>query len=1645
MQEKFIKLIAGILTIILLCSQSGLTVSWAVNELLTDEELESQDTTSDRNVDFDVYYEDGKHTKKISINGDAENNATINAKISLKNIGYIEDGVIDFSNSNFKVSDENNQEIIKKINDNKVILNRLTGGEEIIVSLNITPNAENKVTSDFFNKDNNITFTGTFTNANEKNFNINLNVVIHTEYIVENVETFINQSITKYVPFNLGNQAGILLQTTLNTGVINNKVPVRTSQIEIQVPKLGYELPEKVDLVAVSTNLEGVDLNKEDWSYEEKTGIVTINLVNSEDEEGKISWMKNASDTFNLVCIYSKNVLEKVYESGVNVNLKSKVGYSFYGTDKKDSKIDENTYYVKDQVGSLIDITTKITTQRINKGYMYTNKSASEENKNETVYNKEYSINISDTNLVDEIILSEENDIFISEIGIYDKGNLKNKSIKIDKKELKNIFGENGNLELNIGEKTIYINKDSDEDNDGNIIINLEEYTGNIKLSVTKPVEPGTLTIKLTKAIAKDQNYSIEEIKTFKSLQTNTSLIAKCNGGEIPVNKQETKVELEEPTSKITANINKENLSTVVTNDNVEIKAILETDSIDDVLYKNPKILIAFPSYVTGIDITNLKSLYSDEIEISSVEMKESEGKKVVIVNFEGTQTLYNDETTKGINVILNATVDVDRLAPSTNEKIQIIYTNENDEYQRSIEIPIKFVAPVGLVTVNELEGYEDEKSNLVVVNQNDIQNEEKAIISTYSKAKTAIAKGTVINNYNNSLSNMVILGRIPNSDTNGNTFNTELQNEINVNINNAKVYYSASANPTVDLQNSENGWVEGKVNYRNVKSFLIVIDDTIEKGSKIEFEYPINIPEKLSFNNSAELTYEVKYNNNDVSGVKNESRNSSNIIITTGEGPNLEVKVHTDEAINGELKQGQYVRFTATIKNIGTDATGVKVAIDETYGKVKKYNDAFEFEDEENVKEIGDLKAGEITKINYILQVNENAELLDDAEFRVGAVADKINSVITGSQNIKITEGKLLLNNIIIASKSGTNSAQLVKGENGSCGLYIKNISGKILENVTVRYKVGNEINIKEAGEVSTFYSPLTNSDAAIISTDKHTVTYIIDKIDADETKMIRLNYEVAEVGTDVAFKAGITLQAGDTSWNMNANTQTVNIKEYKAEIRSLQIDSKNQERKPGEEVTYAYAVKNTGDLIISIGKVECVIPDGVTFKNAKIASRINGEDIYSETIEAIESNTFEYEKTFLEVGEELVINVIAVVDELSGANEKELNMKAKFTAMGIEKESDPEIYYAVYDEEEKNTYKITGKVWRDENKNSKKDDEEIGLEGVTVALFDKATMKVVTSAETSKDGNYEFTGLTNGKYLVAYLYNNEDYELSEYQKDDILDSQNSDATTSKAKYNGEDKAIALTDVIEINNASKRNIDLGLIEKDKFDLGLVKEISKITINENGNIKETNYEKASSLAQVKINNSENAATMIAEYKVTITNNGNVPGYANKVVSYLSDDMKFSSELNPDWYLGEDGNVYSTALANYELQVGETRELKLILTKNISTSEETELKDIINNKSKISEEYNEKGIESTKEFNAKEKTATASIEVVRGNNNLVIIIVLLLIAIVVTSGSFIYIRKENIRSKIYDNKAYIKIKRKCKKIYTQVKEKIKRIV
>ncbi len=138
------------------------------------------------------------------------------------------------------------------------------------------------------------------------------------------------------------------------------------------------------------------------------------------------------------------------------------------------------------------------------------------------------------------------------------------------------------------------------------------------------------------------------------------------------------------------------------------------------------------------------------------------------------------------------------------------------------------------------------------------------------------------------------------------------------------------------------------------------------------------------------------------------------------------------------------------------------------------------------------------------------------------------------------------------------------------------------------------------------------------------------------------------------------------------------------------------------------------------------------------------------------------------------------------------------------------------------KSTYSIKGVAWIDSDKNGQRDDGETLLEGITVKLFNAETNSIVTDSNnntfkttTNSNGEYTFSNVANGKYLVLFEYDTDKYELTSYQKDGISNNLNSDAILKEVNIDGQVKNVGVTDIVEINNANISNIDIGLFKEE--------------------------------------------------------------------------------------------------------------------------------------------------------------------------------------------------------------------------------------
>ena len=252
---------------------------------------------------------------------------------------------------------------------------------------------------------------------------------------------------------------------------------------------------------------------------------------------------------------------------------------------------------------------------------------------------------------------------------------------------------------------------------------------------------------------------------------------------------------------------------------------------------------------------------------------------------------------------------------------------------------------------------------------------------------------------------------------------------------------------------------------------------------------------------------------------------------------------------------------------------------------------------------------------------------------------------------------------------------------------------------------------------------------------------------------------------------------------------------------------------------------------------------------------------------------------------------------------------------------------------------YKITGNVWLDENEKGDKSFSDKKISGIKVKLIGedgnavKDEQEKEISTQTNNNGDYVLENIKKGRYIVIFEYDSNKYKLTQYQKDGVEESNNSDAILKDILVDGTKFTVAATDILDLKK-DIYNIDLGLVENKKFDLELAKTVKKITVTNNEVTKEYNVNDKT-LAKVEIPSKQlNNSKVSIEYSIKVKNTGDVSGYVKNIVDYIPSGIEFNSNLNKDW--NKNGEyLYNSSLNNVKIDPGEEKEISLILVKTIT--------------------------------------------------------------------------------------------------------------
>lgn len=759
-----------------------------------------------------------------------------------------------------------------------------------------------------------------------------------------------------------------------------------------------------------------------------------------------------------------------------------------------------------------------------------------------------------------------------------------------------------------------------------------------------------------------------------------------------------------------------------------------------------------------------------------------------------------------------------------------------------------------------------------------------------------------------------------------------------------------------------------------------------------------------------------------------------------------LPVKGDTVLKDGDTVYEGEFIKYNVKVTNtsdkkidnikiIGTIPDGTTYGeLDADYYSVwGKYEYNYNKELKEKVIDIGSLESGQSSSLFYEVKVNDlqdgeqEKQIKNTIKTYVGEL-EALNYVI--NNNVKQSEVQLFMKANLKGLKSDEWNylTYLESNEDRTVSIEIKLPLIYEIDNVSNSSKQENinNINISEDNVVTATVYLKANSENVILIKGKMNSEKITNKTDESE----------------------IELQAvSKATSNNNIYTSNENRINYGYDNISLVMTSETEgeDIKYQEEIHYKIVVKNIGKCNLS-GRATYIKlsdfvpgnlkPISVTYENwieekefideendlynyTGIFNKEQYEDDITSTLWDKDGEKLPNVNLYLTIpyGESVNIDVKTMADSVS--EKTKIENSAFITGNTIDSKTSNIITHTIlpynYEEpddpinpdepdnpDDKNEkYSISGIAWLDENEDGKRQTSEKLLEDITVMLVDTNNASIIKDKKkTDSNGEYRFSELEKGNYIVVFNYDTDTYSVTEYQKNGISSDFNSDVTDKEITLSGKKTKVGLTDILLID-ASVNNIDIGLVKNKVCDLKLDKYISKVIVKTQNDTKEQTYDNTK-LAKVEIKPKEiEGAIIVVEYKIVITNEGELPTSVNKVIDYLPEGLELSSELNKNWTTTKKGEVTNTSISNQKIEPGKSMEMTLIATKTM-TGNDTGTFTNIAEIGEISNALGTKDIDSTpgNKVETEDDYSKAELVISISTGNAIIYISIIIIALII---------------------------------------------
>lgn len=1450
--------------------------------------------TNNENVEFMAYFlgENGERLDKIDQNIDKQ--TTLKIDVAVKQEGYF-NGKIIISDSNFKFKHLEENEYISQITEDTVELKQINAGSTLNLELGIEPKISDKINANTLSTETRVILQGEYINS--KNVSKNADTTIEGTDTVQinwkssdEIAQELDAKILTNKIYKEDEENKRIVQVLINSNIKDNSYPVKMNYIVMKAPENIKDV--KVHTRSTDATNSSITFNESNYQYDEQNKMLKIKLENKDTQN--ICWNKNVKDTFVVTYIFDK-------EENLQ-NKEIKIGNLINTYDDKELTIKQNIVIE----GEVDGITSSeiYDTEDIYKGKIYSGE--------EREYKVTTKINVDYLNVLDKLEIKQDESTFIKgEENL--ASNIVYKSTKINKDEFIKIFGEDGFITIKDNNGTIIanINKDSNTDESGKIIVNYAQNTKSFNIVTSKPIALGNITIENTKAILASE-ISRDKLENVTAIKEKVLLNKQEQNKQIALKETRSIAEIKVNPSIITASEEEQEL---------EIEATLTANDETKDLYKNPKVTFVFPKEIE-VQSAKYATLYRNglEVEIGKTGKNEN-GQDYIEIAFTGEQLKY--DYLGGTAIRIKAQVRTNKDVENKTVALQMMYTNENKNQTNQVQAEIAIESQARATDENAVQVNNEEipemltssqmlRTPILATNASISPNEPEEKINV---SISAISGNKVLEENEEVYEGQTIKYKITVTNNTGKDYENV---EIKAEQKNGYVwdYYEEEV---VNYNYSSEKKIEHFYKYQTDNSISLVKLENLKQGESYTYTYETS-------------TYLLNYNNID------------------GNQTYGEISIISEDNSLKETRQ--------TIKNHIKNA---ELKVDVFEGSAKEVNwysekpikaliniENLTNQDKENVK----LKIVFLKNINY-----GNDDSIDKifflSEFSDLITIDGVTKNENNQSMITVNISKIEANQTMVIAISPNadkieNATDYVKmyvqAETTTGGIYKSNsMTRKILNsehkfelNQKVQFENGAEINTNDKiknGEILQIVGTVKNQEDKVLPIN---ICYALDSaIEIQEAKLIINNNETdikEEFIANSFTRNGMSIEENDTIKIVivgKVNTKKASESNITCSLDAITTLLQNKNSKitvliDKEEPTTIETLQDTPKTVIDEQN-----DDNNGIKIIKTEDKIKYDD---DDKEEDNNNSGQNEKEDEKKGEQNKEN-----GDNSKDNDKSQSNDKKF----------------ITDVE---TYKVRGTVWIDQNKDGRKDYNEQTVTGITVEAMDSFSGNIVSTAKTEAGGEY-ILNVPQGNYIIIFNYNDELYKVTTYQAEGVINSENSNAITKTFIINNESKTVAATDSIKVSS-NLSDINLGLVNKNKFKLKIEKYIDKVSISNSQGSKTYEQKENTALAKVEIKAKYlKDSLIVVEYKIKVTNTGDVDGYAKEIVDYLPSGLNFNSTMNSDWYKSGE-YLYNSSLANTKIKPGETKELILVVTKNM-TENNTGL---INNKAEIKEAYNSLGIE-----------------------------------------------------------------------------------